>query len=83
MSRETNAIVTVVCATSQFVSIEPQPGSPFLGTNGGAYRFMLESSGLMPPDDPLWAVGTGTITTMHIYHNNKGKDDTIDMLVSF
>ncbi|NJS35282.1 MAG: hypothetical protein HC765_00765 [Brachymonas sp.] len=36
LSQVTNAIVRVTCQGNQFVSIEPQPGRPFVGTHGGA-----------------------------------------------
>lgn len=47
-SNSSNAIVKVVCGTSQVLSIEPMPGRPILGTNGAAFRFAL-SAGLAAP----------------------------------
>ncbi len=81
-SQATNAIVTVVCATDQFVSIAPWSGRPFLGTNGGAYRFMLTSGTAISTGDPLWHTGAGTVTTVQVYHNNK-QEDVMEILVSF
>ncbi len=68
LSQATNAIVTVTCATNQFVSIAPRTGIPFVGTHGGAFRYMFESGGLTPPGDPLWYFGSGTVTTLRVYH---------------
>jgi hypothetical protein len=82
LSLATNAVVRVVCGSNQFVSIEPMPGSAFSTAHGGAYRYMLEPSTLMPADDPLRYMGAGTITTLHIFHE-EGQEDTMEMLVSF
>ena len=38
-SQSANATVRVTCGGNQFVSIEPTPGKPFVGTNGAAFRF--------------------------------------------
>jgi hypothetical protein len=82
LSQSTNAIVNVVCSTNQFVSIEPQPGKPFLGTHGGAYHFVLAPRKMLSSDDPLWYIGVGTITTMRVIHD-EGREDMLEMLVSF
>ncbi len=82
LSQSTRAVVTVVCASNQFVSIEPQPGKSFLGTDGAAYRFMFEPTALISADDPLWYIGAGTITAMHVSHGD-GPEHTMELLVSF
>jgi hypothetical protein len=83
LSQKTNAVVTVVCKNDQFVNIEPRPGTPFSPVSGGAYRFLLTPSVQVAQDNnPLNIMGAGTITTMHIY-NEDGKEDTMEMLVSF
>ncbi len=81
-SQATNAQVTVVCATDQFVSIQPWAGSPFLGTSGGAYRFMLTPGTSVSTDGPLWHAGAGTVTTVQIHHN-KNQEEVMEILVSF
>lgn len=82
LSQSTQAVVTVVCGSDQFVSMEPRPGNSFVGTDGGAYRFLFEPSALILRDDPLWYIGAGTITTMHVFHA-EGQNDTMELLVSF
>lgn len=47
-SNSSNAIVKVVCGTSQVLSIEPMPGRAILGTNGAAFRFAL-GAGIAAP----------------------------------
>ena len=85
LSAQNNALVRVVCATGQFVSIEPAPGKPFLGTHGGAFRFNMgagtvTSLGSYNAGNPY--LGTGTITALRIYNAN-GIDGPLEMLVSF
>ncbi len=84
LSEQTNALVRVVCATGQFVSITALPGRQFLGTHGGAFRYVLNTSrvsgGMTGPDD--FYPGTGTATTLRIYNVN-GDDGPLEMLVRF
>jgi hypothetical protein len=85
LSVQTNAIVKVVCATNQFVSIESMPGQPFVGTHGGAHRFVFGPGTVVPAF--LWneedgRIGTGTITALRVLHLNPLKD-RIELLVSF
>jgi hypothetical protein len=56
LTEPTNAVVRVVCATSQFVSIAPSPGKPFLGTHDGAFRYNL---------------GTGATGNAHDHHDHR------------
>ncbi len=63
LSQAARATVTVVCSTNQFVSIAPLPGAPYIGTHGGAFRYVLTPATLGPEDGPDWQAGTGTITT--------------------
>jgi hypothetical protein len=83
LSEDTNAIVRVVCKTDRFVSIDPKPGNAFLGMHGGAYRYLFEPDLLvMPPDDDLWHMGVGTVTSIRINHV-EGLDDQMEVWVSF
>ncbi len=82
LSQATNAIVTVTCAGNQFVSIAPRTGIPFVGTHGGAFRYMLESGGVTEPADPLWYLGSGTITTLRVYHLDP-QERAMEIEVSF
>ena len=88
LSASTNATVKVICGTNIFVSIEPSPTVPFVGVHGGAFSFMLEPTSLLIQstslsDDPLGYMGAGTITTMHVFHDDDRGNDTMEMLVSF
>jgi hypothetical protein len=85
LSQQTQATVTVVCATGQFVSIESSPGKPFAGTHGGAYRYVFSSTIVSPS---VWTgesnpfIGTGTITSLRVLNLN-AYQDRLEMLVSF
>lgn len=85
LSEATAAQVRVVCSTGQFVSIEPRPGSPFLGVHGGAYRYYF-ANGIpaqlryLGGSEP-W-VGPGTVTSLRI-SQPEGQDGIIEMLVGF
>ena len=89
LSAQTNAVVRVVCATGQFVSISANPVTQFLGTHGGAFRYILSPeatylnsqlneqgslSGFYP--------GTGTVTAWRSY-NADGSLKLLEMLLSF
>lgn len=85
LSEQTNAVVRVACRTGQFVSIAPQPGKPFLGAHGGAFRYHLGGAGLLAKAasggaDPY--VGLGTVTALRIFSSG-GSDEPVEMLVSF
>ncbi len=86
LSADTNAIVTVVCSSGQFVSIEPQPGKPFLGTHGGAFRYYFGPGISLPPQETAREAspytGAGTVTTLRIGRIN-GADGPLELLVSF
>ncbi len=82
LSQAANAVVTVVCASNQFVSIEPRSGAPFLGTDGGAYRFVLQSGMTMLTDDLLSYVAAGTVTTRQIVPNGK-PGEPLEIEISF
>lgn len=43
LSEQFGAVVRIVCATGQYVSIAPLPGTRFPGTYGGAFRYPLLS----------------------------------------
>ena len=85
LSEQTNALVKVVCATGQFVSISPAPGKPFLGTHGDAFRYSFRTnsvSSLGNIGDEGFYPGAGTVTGLRIYNAN-GPDGQFEMLVSF
>lgn len=85
LSEKTNATVQVACNSGQFVSIAPRPGSRFIGTHGGAYRYKLDAGrfhGLIPSGEPFPFAGNGTITALRIY-NTDGNDGPLELLVSF
>lgn len=85
LSAQTNAVVRVACQTGQFVDISPQPGRPFAGVHGGAFRFAfgpghwVEASLAGSADNLL---GTGTVTAMRIYRVDED-NGPLEMLVSF
>lgn len=85
LSEQTNALVQIVCATEQFVSIAPVPGKRFLGTHGGAFRYNFQSgasySGISYGALSAY-IGAGTVTALRIYNAN-GSDGPLEMLVSF
>lgn len=91
LSHTTNATVWVTCQGNQFVSIEPQPGKPFIGTHGGAHRFAFsQRAGLSGVPISFGqsvteldaAVGQGTITALRVL-NLTERDERLELLVSF
>ena len=91
LSEQTNAVVRVVCGTGQFVSITANPNSRFLGTNGGAPRFVLSQGsassgsqivGQARTNDFYPGTGTVTFTSVLIY-NVSGTDGPFEMMVTF
>jgi hypothetical protein len=84
MSQATQATVTVVCSTNQFVSIQPIPGSAFVGVpNGGAYRFLLKPDMLAAPNEQSWPAGTGTVTTMEVSRVKHGKWEIEEIQINY
>lgn len=81
LNEQTNAVVRVVCATSQFVSIAPSPGKPFLGTHGGAFRYNL-GTGATGHATTTTTTGASTVTGLRIY-NAYGSAGPLEMLVRF
>jgi hypothetical protein len=86
LSAQTNALVQVVCASNQFVSIEARPGRPFVGTHGGAHRFVF-SPGTVIPFDLLYRsdisdISSGTITALRVFNLQRYKD-RLELMVSF
>jgi hypothetical protein len=85
LSQQTNATVTVVCSTGQFVSIESVPNRSFAGTHGGAHRFVFATNTVSPA---VWTgesdlfMGAGTITSLRVLNLN-AYQDRLEMLVSF
>jgi hypothetical protein len=85
LSQASNALVTVVCATGQFVSIRPMPGKPFTGTHGGAFRYMLRPGVTTAPVDsvlPAPYADTGTVTSLRVL-DVSGQEGILEFLVSF
>jgi hypothetical protein len=84
LSESTGAVVRVVCATGQFVSIGPRPGGRFIGTQGGAYTYFFGPSfgAIQRSTSGELATGTGTITSFRIY-NVTEIEVPLEMLVSF
>jgi hypothetical protein len=91
LSEQTNAVVRVVCGTGQFVSITANPNARFLGTNGGAPRFVLSQGsassdsqivGQARTNDFYPGTGTVTFTSVRIY-NVSGTDGPFEMMVTF
>jgi len=82
LSTATHAEVQVVCATGQFVGIEPAPGKPFLGTHGAAFRYVLDLGGFVPTEWLLGADQNGTVTSLRVY-NVHAQGGPLEMLVSF
>ncbi|WP_139237339.1 hypothetical protein [Polaromonas sp. YR568] len=85
LSQASNALVTVVCGTGQFVSIRPMPGKPFTGTHGGAFRYIFGPGMAAGPStnsqlNPY--VGTGTVTSLRVL-DISGQEGILEFLVSF
>jgi hypothetical protein len=81
LTEPTNAVVRVVCATSQFVSIAPSPGKPFLGTHDSAFRYNL-GTGATGKATTTTTTGASTVTGLRIYNAN-GSTGPLEMLVRF
>jgi len=84
LSERTRAVVRVVCATGQFVSIAPLPGGRVIGTQGGAYTYFFGSSfgSLQRADSGEFATGGGSIASFRIF-NVTEIEGPVEMLVSF
>jgi hypothetical protein len=84
LSEKTQATVTVVCATGQFVSIKPMPGKPFPGSHGGAYRYVMDRASVGPPSSSEFNpfIGTGTVTSLRVLDIG-GRESLLEFLVSF
>src|SRR5690349_22886013 len=84
LSERTGAVVRVVCATGQFVSIAPLPGGRVIGTQGGAYTYFFGSSfgSLQRADGGEFATGGGSIASFRIF-NVTEIEGPVEMLVSF
>jgi hypothetical protein len=85
LSQASNALVTVVCGTGQFVSIRPMPGRPFTGTHGGAFRYVFGPGIVAGPTansqlNPY--IGTGTVTSLRVL-DVSGQEGILEFLVSF
>jgi hypothetical protein len=81
LTEQANAVVRVVCATSQFVSIAPLSGKPFPGTHDGAFRYNL-GTGATGNATTTTTTGASTVTGLRIY-NAHGSAGPLEMLVRF
>ena len=82
LSQQTGALVRVVCANGQFVSISPRPGQRFLGTHGGAYNYYFGPSYGAIHRTAYGEGGSGTVTSFRVYSVNEA-EGVLDLLVSF
>ena len=82
LSQQTGALVRVVCANGQFVSISPRPGQRFFGTHGGAYNYYFGSSYGAIHRAAHGEGGSGTVTSFRVYSVDEA-DGVLDLLVSF
>lgn len=89
LSKQTNAVVRVVCGRQQFVSITTNPNTRFLGTHGGAFRFTLipssTSTGSQFGGQGQYSdfyPGIGTVTALHI-DNVNGSEGPLEVLLTF
>ncbi len=83
MSQATQATVTVVCSTNQFVSIQTAPGGSFLGTDAGAFRFMLRPGVYAQPSDLTWQAGMGTITSLQVVRKKRDPWEITEIQISY
>jgi hypothetical protein len=82
LSQQTGALVRVVCANGQFVSISPRPGQRFFGTHGGAYNYYFGPSYGAIHRAAHGEGGSGTVTSFRVYSVDEA-DGVLDLLVSF
>jgi hypothetical protein len=85
--RSGDAVVQVVCASGNFVRIDPGRGSA--GSQTGASRYWLQRrDGLAlavpgtPQDDAEAAEGLGTVTEYRLVRNST-MDNLVELLISF
>ncbi len=91
LSEQTIAVVRVVCGTGQFVSITANPNARFLGTHGGAPRFVLSQGSASSGSQIVgqgrtndFYPGTGTVTYSSVLiYNVSGTDGPFEMMVTF
>lgn len=85
LSTASGATVRVVCRSGQFVSIEPRPGTEFLGVHGGTFRYYFANA--VPEhlrylgSDVPW-IGPGTVTSIRINYP-EGLGGLVEMQVGF
>jgi hypothetical protein len=88
LSQQTNALVRVTCQGNQFVSIEQRDGKPFVGTHGGAHRYIFNKTTAGKFDFSSLGnlledrVGQGTITALRVLDLTE-TDERLELLVSF
>ena len=84
LSAETHALVRVVCGRDEFVDIRPQPGHPFTGVHGAAFRFHFSGGGLAEENVSTsdYFAGGGTITTWRTLFADAERQ-RLELLVSF
>ena len=89
LSEKTNAVVRVVCGSGQFVSITANPNARFLGTHGGAFRYVLSPATIYSNSQSIdqgslldFYPGSGTVTAWHVY-NVDGSEKLLEVLLTF
>ena len=89
LSEKTNAVVRVVCGSGQFVSITANPNARFLGTHGGAFRYMLSPATVYSKPQSTdqgglldFYPGLGTVTAWRVY-NADGSEEQLEVLLTF
>ena len=88
LSQQTNALVRVTCQGNQFVSIEQQRDKPFVGTHGGAYRYIFNKTTAGKFDFSSLGnlledrIGQGSITALRVLDLTE-TDERLELLVSF
>jgi len=84
LSERTGAVVRVVCASGQFLSIAPRPGGRFIDSHGGTYTYSFGPSfgALYRASSGEFTQGTGTVASFSIF-NVTEIEGPVEMLVSF
>jgi hypothetical protein len=88
LSEQTHAVFEVTCSSGHFVSLSPQPGRPFVGTHGGAFRFLAlpRSRGALPSPflaPNLVADALPEVAMLRVSSSRSTFDGQVEVLVSF
>jgi hypothetical protein len=87
LSEQANALVKVVCANGQFVSISANPSQSFLGTHGSAFRYNFAANTVVNAQQTSFSqaeiyLSLSTVTGLRVDSLN-ALQETLEMLVSF